>query len=212
MTPRRPRRRRRIQLERIAGIQQRKSGVWRVPALLYAFPLLLLTHVAAANAGAQERRNTVCPDPAAPCSSSVVKFKPHQLSFKVLRKTGKETGPLAVSASFYAVMLQSTASNHSNPELKCSSHVPDDARLAAQKLFPERKVFASRYDCGEEADFFNYIDEGRKEFDQEQNFMAVYAGETLAQAQAMLKRVRVTGRFPGANLRKMHVQLGLAFD
>jgi hypothetical protein len=176
------------------------------------FPLLLLTHIAAADAGAQERQNAVCPDPAAPCSSSVVKFKPHQLSFKVLRKTGKETGPLAVSSSFYAVMLQSMASDHSNPEPKCSSHVPDDARLAAQKLFRERKVFASRYDCGAEADFFNYIDESRKEFDQEHNFMAVYAGDTTAQAQATLKRVQATGRFPGANIRKMHIQLGLAFD
>jgi hypothetical protein len=152
------------------------ATVFRLAFSAALFALLLL--VAAPDGGAQEARNAICPDPSAPCASSAVAFKPHQLSFKVLRKGNKTTGPLAVSASFYAVILQSVASDHSDPEPKCESHIPEDVRLAAQKLFPERKVFASRYDCGEEGSLFNYVDESRKEFDPEHNFMAVYAGET----------------------------------
>lgn len=186
------------------------ATVFRPAVSAALFAMLLL--VAAREGGAQEARNAICPDPPTPCTSPAVVFKPHQLSFKVLRKGAKGAGPLAVSASFYAVILQSVASDHSNPEPKCESHIPEDERLAAQKLFPERKVFASRYDCGEEGSFFNYVDESRKGFDPEHNFMAVYAGETTAQARATLRRVQATGRFPGANLRKMHLQLGLAFD
>jgi hypothetical protein len=54
----------------------------------------------------------------------------------VARVGAEKVGAARISASFYAVMLQSMASDHSNPEPKCSSHVPDDSRLAAQKLFP----------------------------------------------------------------------------
>lgn len=184
----------------------------RLRTLFNAVPILMLFYVAVSGVSAQEQQNRICPDPDSPCTSPDVKFKPHQISFKVIRKTNKETGSLAVSASFYAVMLQSMASDHSNPEPKCSSHVSENERLKAQKLFPVHKVFASRYDCGEEASFFLYIDESRHDYDTEHNFMAVCAGETKAQALEMLKRVQKSGRFPGANLRKLHIQLGLAFD
>jgi hypothetical protein len=33
--------------------------------------------------------------------------------------------------------------------------------------------------------------------------MAVYAGRTRAQANAMLEKVKATGKYPGANLRQM---------
>jgi hypothetical protein len=33
--------------------------------------------------------------------------------------------------------------------------------------------------------------------------MAVYAGMTMADANAMLAKVKATGKFPGANIRRM---------
>jgi hypothetical protein len=35
--------------------------------------------------------------------------------------------------------------------------------------------------------------------------MAVYAGRTRAEANAMLARVKATGKFDGANLRRMSI-------
>jgi hypothetical protein len=100
-------------------------------------------------------------------------------------------------------------SNYSEP--KCLSHISEDERLSAQRLFPDHKVFASRYDCPGE-DSFIYIDDSRNEYSLEYNFMAVYAGQTKAEATKMLERVKATGRFPGANIRKMHIQLGYAYS
>jgi len=39
-------------------------------------------------------------------------------------------------------------------------------------------------------------------------FIAVYAGDTAEQAQQFLAAVKQTGRFPGANLRRMQAVLG----
>jgi hypothetical protein len=39
------------------------------------------------------------------------------------------------------------------------------------------------------------------------HFMAVYGGMTLAEANRMLARVRATGKFPGANIRRMRAMI-----
>ena len=36
-------------------------------------------------------------------------------------------------------------------------------------------------------------------------FIALYAGETEAEAKPFLSRVQASGQFPGANLRRMQV-------
>jgi hypothetical protein len=38
-------------------------------------------------------------------------------------------------------------------------------------------------------------------------FLAVYAGPTMKEAKARLAEVKGTGRFPGANIRKMQAKL-----
>jgi hypothetical protein len=38
-------------------------------------------------------------------------------------------------------------------------------------------------------------------------FLAVYAGLTMKEAKAWLSEVKATGRFPGANIRKMQAKL-----
>ena len=65
----------------------------------------------------------------------------------------------------------------------------------AQALFPRNKVFASR--CFEPGDLF-YTGVA-----EDSQFVAVYAGRTRAEGQAMLARVKATGRYPGANLRRL---------
>jgi hypothetical protein len=74
-------------------------------------------------------------------------------------------------------------------------------RLAAQALFTGRKVFATRWECDGDAEN-NVTYSG---VDARLAFLAVYAGESRAQADSALARVRATGRFPGANLRRVQV-------
>ena len=92
---------------------------------------------------------------------------------------------------FYVVILKSMpAANDS-----CDVFIPETERLAAQALFPDRKVFASR--CAEPGElFYTNVSEN-------QRMMAVYAGSTLAEGKRVLALVRATGKFPGANLRRI---------
>lgn len=129
----------------------------------------------------------VCPDPARPCPG----FRPHDLSF-VLPRDGVAR-PEFRSRPFYAVILRSGG--------RCT--VPERERLAVQAAFPRAKVFATRFECG--GDVENAVTyEG---VDARYGFLAVYAGETWAQADSALARVRAAGRFPGANLRRMRAVL-----
>ena len=77
----------------------------------------------------------------------------------------------------------------------CDLFIPETERLAAQALFPDNKVFSSR--CVEPGElFYTNVNEN-------QRLMAVYAGATLAQAKRVLAQVKATGKFAGANIRRM---------
>jgi hypothetical protein len=78
---------------------------------------------------------------------------------------------------------------------ECERFISEEDRLEAQSLFPRNKVFTSR--CTEPGDLY-YTDT-----DPKQRFMAVYAGRTRAEAERTLERVKATGKYPGANLRRM---------
>jgi len=133
------------------------------------------------------RLSPVCGDPTARCQTSV-EFQPYQLPFRIPPNAAIwETEP------FYAVILKSVRDESKG--LNCDIFVPEAERLAAQELFPRHKVFASR--CPEPGDLF-YTN-----VSAETEFMAVYAGRTPAEGRAMLERVKATGRYPGANLRRM---------
>jgi hypothetical protein len=136
---------------------------------------------------AARRLAAVCGDPSARCRTSV-EFEPHQLSFEVLPRA-----VISESEKFYAVILKSVRDKTQD----CASptvFVPESDRLEAQKLFPHNKVFASRcYEAGN-----SYYED----IDPEVMFMAVYAGRTRAEAEAMLSKVKATGKFPGAYLRR----------
>jgi hypothetical protein len=154
--------------------------------------VILVGLIVAGGAAAQRRPTSrrpaaVCGDPTARCGTTV-KFEPHQLPFVIPRD-----GVIWESEQFYAVILKSVRDPSNGTD--CDLFIQEPERAAAQALFPRNKVFASR--CQEPGDLY-YLGVA-----EDTRFMAVYAGRTRAEAQATLARVKATGQFPGANLRRL---------
>jgi hypothetical protein len=149
--------------------------------------LLLLVAAALLVAGDARAQSRVCSDPAAPCGGD--RFDPYDISHALPRRIVPNRD--YTSAPFYAVILRSL------PETEdCEAY--ESERLGAQELFPRHKVF-SQVECPDMgAD--TYREAGRKPL---RNFMAVYAGQTAAQAAAFLKTVQATKRFPRARLARL---------
>jgi hypothetical protein len=127
----------------------------------------------------------ICSDPSVPCRTSVT-FEAYDLPFRV-----PENAVIWETEQFYAIILKSVPA----PEGDCARFIAEDERLQAQALFPHRKVFTSR--CGDPGNLF-YTNVAPN-----QQFMAVYAGETKAEAERVLATVKATGKYPGANIRRM---------
>lgn len=143
----------------------------------------------AGKAPAQKRRPvsrpTICGNPNVPCKTVAV-FQPNDLPFRLT-----ERAVIYDTELFYAIVLKSVGKS----EEDCDVFVPESERLQAQSLFSDHKVFASR--CADpETLFYTGMNPKRR-------FMAVYAGTTLAEAKRMLAAVNATGKFPGANIRRM---------
>ena len=149
----------------------------------------LVTAVAAPNTAAQRRKParhlTVCGNPNISCPSALT-FEPYALPFRM-----PQSSVIYDTESFYAIVLKSVSTANDN----CDNYVPEPERLAAQLLFPNNKVFASR--CAEPGEV-SYTNTNLNA-----NFMAVYAGPTLADANRMLATVQATRKFTGANIRRM---------
>ncbi len=151
---------------------------------------LVALFVSFSSADAQRRTTghlTVCGNPNAACPSAAT-FEPHDLPFRVPRNA-----VIWETELFYAVILKSMNASDEN----CDAHIPEAERRAAQTLFPDRKVFASR--CAEPGTL--YYTNTRPNT----RLMAVYAGRTLAEANRVLAAVKATGKYPGANVRRMRV-------
>lgn len=117
-------------------------------------------------------------------------FEPYVLPFQI------PSGSVIYDTDqFYAVILKSVSTANNN----CDNYIPEQERLKAQVLFPNTKVFASR--CAEtgEVSYSNT--------NPNTNFMAVYAGSSLADANRMLATVLATRKFPGANIRRMRATI-----
>ena len=152
--------------------------------------VLPMLSVLNAEAFAQKRRPiakhpSVCGNPTLPCKSAAT-FQPNDLRFHL-----PEKAVIFDTELFYAIILKSVGVS----EADCDVFVPETERLETQALFPEHKVFASR--CADAGELF-YTGMSAKH-----RFMAVYAGTTIAEAQKMLAAVIATGKFPGANIRRM---------
>jgi hypothetical protein len=135
------------------------------------------------------RHPSICGDPTVPCKTAFT-FEPNDLPFRL-----PESAVIYDTDLFYAIILKSM----SVPEDNCDKFVPESDRLAAQALFPNHKVFSSR--CVEPGQV-SYSNTSSKA-----QFMAVYAGLTLADANRMLAAVKATGKFPGANIRRMRATI-----
>jgi len=118
-------------------------------------------------------------------------FKPHQLAFAT-PKDGVARAEFR-SQPFFAVILKTAP--------RCS--VAEGERLQVQAMFPSNKVFTTRFECEDSPEeHITYTN-----VDPKWGFVGAYAGATPAEAEAFLARVRQSGRFPGANLRKMQAVL-----
>jgi len=131
----------------------------------------------------------VCGNPNVSCPTTF-KFESYDLPFRM-----PQTAVIYDTDLFYAVMLRSVAS----PADNCDNYIPEPDRLAAQILFPNNKVFTSR--CAEPGQV-SYSNTSAKA-----QFMAVYAGMNLAEANRMLATVKASGKFPGASIRRMRAMV-----
>jgi hypothetical protein len=160
--------------------------------IAFAMVIAVLPMLSVLNADtfAQKRRPvvkhlSVCGNPTLPCKTMAT-FEPNDLPFRM-----PASAVIYDTELFYAVILKSVNAAGDN----CDVFVSESERLAAQALSPDHKVFSSR--C-EEPGRLSYSNTSPKA-----RFMAVYAGATLADANRMLAAVKATGKFPGANLRRM---------
>lgn len=100
------------------------------------------------------------------------------------------------SQQFYAVILKSVKAA-GDPDC---SFVSEEERLEAQSAFPTRKAFTSHFNCPEELI-------GYENVDNEFNFLAVYAGKSLNEAQRVLREVTSNPRYSQAYLKRTRVIL-----
>ena len=126
----------------------------------------------------------VCPDPNRPCDG----FKPNELSFAIKQPFKFDRGRDR-SQPFYAVVLKSGP--------LCG--INDSERILAQQKFPGAKVFVHRHFCEDFGDKVTYSNVNAKS-----GFVAVYAGESEADAKAMLAQAIAAG-YKDANFRRMEV-------
>ena len=131
------------------------------------------------------RHASICSNPNEKCRTSAT-FEPYDLPFRL-----PQNAVIYDTEMFYAIILKSVRAKDDD----CGALIPETERLAAQALFPDHKVFASR--CTDAGTLF-YTG-----VSPNQQFMAVYAGATRAEAARMLAAVKATGKFAGANLRQM---------
>jgi hypothetical protein len=126
----------------------------------------------------------VCAQPEKPCAG----FKANELSFAIAQPFKFDRGK-DQSQPFFAVILKSGP--------LCG--IDDAERVEAQKKFPGAKVFLHRYFCEDFGDKVSYSNVNAKS-----GFVAVYAGETDADAKQVLAAAKAAG-YPDANLRRMQV-------
>src|SRR5207253_6119629 len=171
----------------------------RVALFIITTVVLAASLVAGTNAqqrrGGRSRQIVICGDPTARCPVNSDWFQPYDLQFQLPERVGiVETQP------FYAVILKSLS------DANCNANFSEEERQEAQRLFPHRKVFASK--CGEPGAVY-YTNIAR-----DHQIMAVYAGETMAEAQRVLNEVKATGRFNGdrksTRLNSSHVAISYA--
>jgi len=171
-----------------------------------------------------QTKGKVCPNPASPCVklvgigsktypdgvNAVISkgeniFEDADLSFRLPKLTWQRN---YYSANFYAIILRirpAVIDKSRMDKPKCEQgYYSEEERKEVQEMFPTHKVFASRNGCA----FYYFGYTNAYEGDELKEFVAVYAGNTEAEAKRFLKKVRAKKEFAGATYRKMQVVLG----
>lgn len=155
---------------------------------------MLAAFVLAAATAAQAQSGVICGFPRN-CVPAY-KFKPYELPFSTGRQAKFKAGDHVESDYFYAVVLGviKTADTSEGDDFFFN----ETKRLAAQKLFPDNKVFASR--CCGNGGAVSY--EGLSDT---YNFLAVHGGENEEDATRLLSIAR--RKYPSAEIKRMRVIL-----
>lgn len=162
------------------------------------FVLLALFFIAeTCTTNAQSPLN-VCPNPSAPCKTPAKTFQPYDLTFNLPRKL-KSNFEYRTN-SFYAVILKTFPKFQAGDDCDGGEYAIgiEGERKQTQKLFPERKVFAS-YQCPDMGAVF-YVLNGKED---NTVFIAVYGGANESEARQVLKKTQ--RNFPQALIKKMQV-------
>ena len=154
---------------------------------------IMITAIMVLASGAQTPLK-VCPNPASPCKSRHKQFETYDLPF-TLPKTIKPNVTYH-SAPFYAVVFKTWA--ESDCDQGEYSSATEQFRLQAQKLFPDRKVFAS-HQCPDMG-ALSYTINGKPDTSA---FVAVYAGESQAEADQILQKAKP--KYASARVARMRV-------
>jgi hypothetical protein len=155
---------------------------------------LLATFLLATAVAAQAQSGAICGFPRN-CVPAY-KFKPYELPFSTGRQAKFKPGDYVESDYFYAVVLGTI--NTSDTSEGDDFFFNETKRLAAQKLFPNNKVFASR--CCGDGGALHY--EGLPD---SYNFLAVHGGENEEDATKLLSIAK--RKYPSAEIKKMRVVL-----
>jgi hypothetical protein len=141
----------------------------------------------------QTTHAVVCGNPQVRCKTTAT-FQPNDLPFQVARNA-----VIVDTVPFYAIILKSMAVKNDD----CAVFIPEGDRLAAQALFPDHKVFSSRCTDPENLFYADVSSRNTRYFSETHRILAIYAGSKMAEARTMLATVQATGKYPGANIRRM---------
>lgn len=153
-----------------------------------------------AQKASQSRLYDVCGDPSVSCGTSG-SFGAEDLPIKI-------TGELEwmgeyKSKVFYAVIVQSRkvipTQDIANEGDTCSGQFSASERSDLQEMFPSNRVFSSSFGCYHFEHLYTNVND-------KFNFLAVYAKDNT-NARMILKKVRASGKYPGANVRRMQAIL-----
>ncbi len=130
----------------------------------------------------------ICGDPEAACKGRS-SFQSYELPVIWPKKS-----VIAESRPFYAIILKSAKFDF-NSNADCNKVYTDDEIQRIQTAYPNNKVFALK--CQEPGMVYY------KGIENNVVFIAIYAGNTLAVANRLLRKVKRSGEFPGIMVRKL---------
>jgi hypothetical protein len=148
---------------------------------------------AQSHAKVSRQKAAICGNPLVACKTTAT-FHPNDLPFRV-----PKDAVIIDTVPFYAIILRSVVGS---PD-RCDDFIPESDRLAAQALFPDHKVFSSRCTDPENSRYEDITTRKIQILSDTHRIMAVYAGASMAEAKQFLEKVKATGKYPGANIRRM---------